>query len=70
MKTEKTIEQTAQDLRDALADAFGPLIEDRRAQKFAHGLRQGISEPKIGLKTVPIDVVYRAMLNFARKCEQ
>lgn len=58
---------TADRLRQSLAEGFAPMLDDDEAMRFAHGLRNGIAEGKMGLHSVPIDVAYRAMFAFRRR---
>ena len=62
----REISQTARNLQLALAEAYAPRIGDPEAMRIAKGLRDGVSEGKLNLNDVPINVVYSAMLNFTK----
>lgn len=56
----------ARNLQLALAEGFACRIDDPEAMKFAKGLRDGVTEGRMGLETVPIGVAYSAMFAFVR----
>jgi hypothetical protein len=56
-------------LRTALAEAYAPMLYDEEAQRIARALRTSQTEGDIGLASVPIDVVYRAMFAFHHAVE-
>jgi hypothetical protein len=64
------IDATAKRLRSSLSEAFAPLIDDQEAMKFSRALRGNASERDMGLISVPISVVYSAMLTFHRRSNE
>ena len=59
------ITATADRMRIALAQAYAPRINDAESMRVCGGLIEGRSERELGLESVPIQVVYSAMLKFA-----
>lgn len=61
-------ERTGQDLRNALAVAYAPLgVHDPEMYRLAKRLSDPtVQHRDLGLTAVPIDIVYRAMLEFAK----